>query len=108
MADARRDFHLAQDRRRNRDDGGRCLGAVRRRACAAEGNRAGRFGVKPETRRIPGTRIPRTGWALGVTSLLMDLSSERVHSLLPVYITVGLWASMGAVGIVGGGAKGTG
>jgi len=30
-------------------------------------------------------RIPRTIWALGFVSLFMDLSSELVHSLLPVF-----------------------
>ena len=30
--------------------------------------------------------IPRTVWALGFVSLFMDLSSELVHSLLPVYL----------------------
>ena len=31
-------------------------------------------------------RIPGTVWALGAVSLLMDLSSELVHSLLPILI----------------------
>ncbi len=63
--------------------------------------------MKSQTKRIPETRIPRTVWALGVTSLLMDLSSELVHSLLPVYMTVVLGASMVAVGIVEGVAEAT-
>src|SRR4051812_3710636 len=59
------------------------------------------------TRISATTRIPRTVWALGATSLLMDLSSELVHSLLPVYMTVVLGASMLAVGIVEGIAEAT-
>ena len=51
--------------------------------------------------------VPRTVWALGAVSLLMDLSSELVHSLLPVYMTVVLGASMVAVGIVEGIAEAT-
>lgn len=51
--------------------------------------------------------VPRTVWALGAVSLLMDLSSELVHALLPVYMTVVLGASMVAVGIVEGIAEAT-
>ncbi len=56
---------------------------------------------------IAKTRLSSTVWALGVTSLLMDVSSELVHSLLPVYMTVVLGASMVAVGIVEGIAEAT-
>ncbi len=51
--------------------------------------------------------VPRTVWALGAVSLLMDLSSELVHALLPVYMTVVLGASMVAVGLVEGIAEAT-
>jgi MFS family permease len=51
--------------------------------------------------------VPRTVWALGFVSLLMDLSSELVHALLPVYMTVVLGASMVAVGVVEGIAEAT-
>jgi MFS family permease len=57
--------------------------------------------------RVPRTRIPRTVWALGVVSLCMDLSSELVHALLPVYLTVVLGASMVALGVVEGIAEAT-
>jgi MFS family permease len=46
--------------------------------------------------------VPRTVWALGLVSLFMDASSELVHALLPVYMTVVLGASMVAVGVVEG------
>src|SRR5690242_12357894 len=52
-------------------------------------------------------KIPRTVWALGVVSLFMDLSSELVHSLLPVYMTTVLGASVVAVGLVEGVAEAT-
>ena len=52
-------------------------------------------------------RVPRTVWALGLVSLCMDLSSELVHALLPVYMTVVLGASMLAVGVVEGIAEAT-
>ena len=31
-------------------------------------------------------RIPKSIWALGFVSLLMDVSSELIHSLLPVFM----------------------
>jgi MFS family permease len=51
--------------------------------------------------------LPKTVWALGIVSLFMDLSSELVHSLLPVFMTTVLGASMLAVGIVEGVAEAT-
>jgi MFS family permease len=51
--------------------------------------------------------VPSTVWALGFVSLLMDLSSELVHALVPVYMTVVLGASMLAVGFVEGIAEAT-
>ena len=32
-------------------------------------------------------RIPGAVWALGLTSLFMDTSSEAIHSILPLFIT---------------------
>jgi MFS family permease len=52
-------------------------------------------------------RIPRGIWALGLVSLCMDLSSELIHALLPLYLAVGLGASMVAIGIVEGVAEAT-
>lgn len=52
-------------------------------------------------------RIPGTVWALGSVSLFMDLSSELVHALLPLYMTGVLGASMVAVGVVEGIAEAT-
>jgi MFS family permease len=52
-------------------------------------------------------RVPRTVWILGFVSLCMDLSSELVHGLLPVFMTVVLGASMLAVGVVEGIAEAT-
>ena len=51
--------------------------------------------------------MPRTVWALGLVSLFMDLSSELVHSLLPVFMTTVLGASMVSVGLVEGVAEAT-
>jgi len=38
-------------------------------------------------------RLPRTIWTLGFVSLLMDVSSEMVHALLPVFLVSTLGAS---------------
>jgi MFS family permease len=46
--------------------------------------------------------IPRGIWALGLVSLFMDLSSELIHALLPLYMAVGLGASMLTIGFVEG------
>lgn len=50
-------------------------------------------------------RIPRDVWALGLVSLLTDMSSELVHSLLPVFLVSTLGASMIAVGALDGAAE---
>ena len=52
-------------------------------------------------------RIPRGIWVLGFVSLLMDVSSELIHSLLPVFMVSALGASALAVGIVEGIAEST-
>jgi len=51
--------------------------------------------------------IPRTVWALGFVSLFMDVSSELVHSLLPLYMVGTLGISMLVVGIIEGVAEAT-
>jgi MFS family permease len=55
----------------------------------------------------PLARVPRGVWALGMVSLCMDLSSELIHALLPLYMAVGLGASMLTIGIVEGMAEAT-
>ncbi len=52
-------------------------------------------------------RLPAGIWALGFVSLLMDVSSELIHSLLPVYLVSGLGASMLSVGLLEGAAEAT-
>ena len=49
--------------------------------------------------------VPRGVWVLGFVSMLMDISSEMIHSLLPLYLTVGLGASALVVGIIEGVAE---
>jgi MFS family permease len=52
-------------------------------------------------------RIPLGVWALGLVSLLMDVSSEIIHALLPAYLVAELGASMLSVGVVEGIAEAT-
>lgn len=52
-------------------------------------------------------RLPRGVWALGFVSLLMDLSSEMVHGLLPIYMVVVLGLGAASVGLVEGLAEAT-
>lgn len=51
--------------------------------------------------------IPRGIWALGFVSMLMDISSEMIHSLLPIYMVTVLGTSTLAVGIIEGIAEAT-
>jgi MFS family permease len=51
--------------------------------------------------------IPRPIWALGLVSLFMDISSEMIHALLPMYMVGVLGISVGAVGLIEGIAEAT-
>ncbi len=53
------------------------------------------------------SRIPAGIWALGFVSLLMDVSSEMIHALLPVYLLLNFGASMEIVGLIDGLAEAT-
>jgi MFS family permease len=52
-------------------------------------------------------QIPASIWALGFVSMLMDISSELVHSLLPIFMVSTLGASAFAVGVIEGMAEAT-
>ena len=52
-------------------------------------------------------QIPAGIWVLGVVSMLMDISSEMIHSLLPLFMVTALGASAFAVGLVEGLAEST-
>ena len=51
--------------------------------------------------------VPRSVWALGFVSMFMDISSEMIHSLLPVFLVVNLGASVATVGLIEGIAEAT-
>jgi len=51
--------------------------------------------------------LPAGIWALGLGSMFMDISSELIHSLLPVFMATVLGASMVTIGIIEGVAEAT-
>jgi MFS family permease len=51
--------------------------------------------------------IPRSVWLLGLVSMFMDLSSEMIHALLPLYLVTVLGASTLTVGVIEGIAEAT-
>lgn len=46
--------------------------------------------------------LPASIWALGFVSLFMDISSEMIHSLLPIFLSTALGASTVTIGIIEG------
>ncbi len=52
-------------------------------------------------------QVPAGIWTLGFVSMLMDISSEMIHALLPIYMVTVLGTSTLAVGIIEGIAEAT-
>ena len=78
---------------------------VRQSGSFAPGGYGGASGVS-EAQTRPGVRaLPAGIWALGFVSMLMDVSSEMIHALLPVYLVTVMGASMVMVGIIEGVAE---
>ncbi len=53
------------------------------------------------------SQIPYSVWVLGFVSMLMDISSEMIHSLLPLFMVTTLGTSVFAVGLIEGLAEST-
>lgn len=53
----------------------------------------------------PSPHLPRTVFVLGFVSLLMDLSSETIHALLPLFMVNVLGLGTVAIGLLDGGAE---
>ena len=49
--------------------------------------------------------IPKSVWALGFVSMFMDISSEMIHSLLPIFLVSSLGAGAAVVGLIEGVAE---
>lgn len=60
-----------------------------------------------KTSPTPAARIPSGIWILGFVSLLMDLSSEMIHSVLPMFLVGVLGVSVFTVGLIEGVAEST-
>lgn len=71
--------------------------AVRGRGSAV--TRAGSRGG--QARKVP-RPLPATVWVLGVVSLMMDVASEMIHSLLPLFLVGPLGVGVSAVGVIEG------
>lgn len=54
---------------------------------------------------MPPTGIPAAIWMLGITSLCMDVSSELIHSLLPVFLITVLGGNALWLGVIEGVAE---
>ena len=63
--------------------------------------------AEPPAAPAPRARLPGAIWALGFVSLLMDISSEMIHALLPVFLVGTLGASTEMVGLIEGVGEGT-
>lgn len=61
----------------------------------------------PDESGPPQGRIPTGVWVLGFVSMLMDISSEMIHCLLPLFLVTTLKASALAVGVIEGVAEST-
>jgi len=61
----------------------------------------------PHRSPVTAPRLPSTVIALGVVSLLTDLSSEMIYPLLPVFLTTVLGAGPQALGLIEGVAEST-
>jgi len=48
------------------------------------------------------SQIPGSIWVLGFVSLLLDISSEMIHSLFPLFMVTTLTTSVFAVRIIDG------
>lgn len=63
--------------------------------------------MSEDTTAKPQLTIPRTVWALGLVSFFMDVSSETIHAILPLFLTTTLGASVALVGLIDGVAEAT-
>jgi MFS family permease len=56
---------------------------------------------------MPMKNIPRGVWMLGLVSLFMDVSSEMIHAVLPLFVVGTLGASAALLGLIEGLAEAT-
>jgi MFS family permease len=61
--------------------------------------------MKPNSSKLPA--IPSGIWILGFVSMLMDISSEMIHAIFPIYLVTVFGTSMLTVGFIEGIAEAT-
>ncbi|MEO5688477.1 MAG: hypothetical protein ABIR54_14055, partial [Burkholderiaceae bacterium] len=101
--------------REERVDRQKCAEAWRRQRDENQHGRAGadcvasRFGQNRFMKNRLGIlrQIPTGIWVLGLVSMLMDISSEMIHSLLPLFMVTVLGATASTVGLIEGLAEST-
>ncbi len=64
-------------------------------------------GQSSSSRSVAFRGLPVGIWSLGLVSMFMDISSELIHSLLPVFMATVLGASMTTIGLIEGVAEAT-
>ncbi len=63
--------------------------------------------IRAMNRQTLRRRLPADVWILGLVSMLMDISSEMIHSLLPLFLMTTLGASALVIGVMEGLAEST-
>lgn len=63
--------------------------------------------VHLDAERVAPSRVPAGVWVLGFVSMLMDVSSEMIHSLLPLFMVTVLGVGAFTVGVIEGLAEST-
>jgi MFS family permease len=99
-ADPLKDLSHGQTSHQRRHTSMRVLNGLFRRHCS--GPLMSQETAPPRTKSSSLARLPGGIWALGLVSLFMDISSEMIHGLLPVFLTSALGASSEMVGLIEG------
>ena len=64
--------------------------------------------VSNQSKNLPAIKkIPASIWVLGFVSMLTDISTEMIHSLLPMFLVSTMGASVLIVGLIEGVAEST-
>ena len=66
-----------------------------------------RISGENRNRKVDHMKIPRGVWMLGFVSMFMDISSEMIHGILPLFVIGTLGASAAMLGLIEGVAEGT-
>ena len=63
--------------------------------------------AEKSTQRLTIRQLPRNVWAVGLTSFFMDISSEMVHNILPLFLANVLGVQTSIIGLIEGLAEAT-